>query len=308
MHHPRTWLHTMQAFPSLVPRPSPQLSSLAARILLRVIRTASDDSCGEGLGTRLGLPRLQLFVRSACYIPCRPSPSPVICTQRMLHTMQAFPVSSYLYAAHATYHAGLPRLQLFVRSACYIPCRPSPSPVICTQRMLHTMQAFPVSSYLYAAHATYHAGLPRLQLFVRSACYIPCRPYAAHATYPGLPHLQLFVRSACYIPCRPSPSPVICTQRMLHTMQAFPISSCLYAAHATSDQSKVETVRVKKSFFYSHSRAKKRRILTINPTCTILTINPTCTILTINPTCTILTIIKHVSLTKWLYLYQSIDM
>ena len=206
MHHPRTWLHTMQAFPSLVPRPSPQLSSLAARILLRVIRTASDDSCGEGLGTRLGLPRLQLFVRSACYIPCRPSPSPVICTQRMLHTMQAFPVSSYLYAAHATYHAGLPRLQLFVRSACYIPCRPSPSPVICTQRMLHTMQAFPVSSYLYAAHATYHAGLPRLQLFVRSACYIPCRP---------------------------SPSPVICTQRMLHTMQAFPVSSYLYAAHAT---------------------------------------------------------------------------
>ena len=39
---------------SLVPRPSPQLSSLAVRItLLSVIRTASDDSCGEGLGTRL---------------------------------------------------------------------------------------------------------------------------------------------------------------------------------------------------------------------------------------------------------------
>ena len=41
---------------SLVPRPPPQLSSLAVRITLRtlsVIRTASDDSCGEGLGTRL---------------------------------------------------------------------------------------------------------------------------------------------------------------------------------------------------------------------------------------------------------------
>ena len=39
---------------SLVPRSPPQLSSLAVRImLLSVIRTASDDSCGGGLGTRL---------------------------------------------------------------------------------------------------------------------------------------------------------------------------------------------------------------------------------------------------------------
>ena len=38
---------------SLVPSPSPQLSSLAVRITLRVIRTASDNSCGGGLGTRL---------------------------------------------------------------------------------------------------------------------------------------------------------------------------------------------------------------------------------------------------------------
>ena len=39
---------------SLVPRPPPQLSSLAVRITLRsVIRTASDDSCDGGLGTRL---------------------------------------------------------------------------------------------------------------------------------------------------------------------------------------------------------------------------------------------------------------
>ena len=37
---------------SLVPSPSPQLSSLAEK-LLRVIRTASDDSYGEGLGMRL---------------------------------------------------------------------------------------------------------------------------------------------------------------------------------------------------------------------------------------------------------------
>ena len=36
---------------SLTPSPPPQLSSLA---ILRVIRTASDDSCGGGLGTRLG--------------------------------------------------------------------------------------------------------------------------------------------------------------------------------------------------------------------------------------------------------------
>ena len=53
-------------FSSLVPRPPPQLSSLAVRITLSssvsslavritlsVIRTASDDSCGGGLGTRL---------------------------------------------------------------------------------------------------------------------------------------------------------------------------------------------------------------------------------------------------------------
>ena len=100
--HAHGYIPCMQAFPSLVPRPSPQLSSLAARILLRFIRTASDDSCGEGLGTRLGLPHLQLFVRSACYIPCRLSPSPVVCTQRMLHTMQAFPISSCLYTAHST--------------------------------------------------------------------------------------------------------------------------------------------------------------------------------------------------------------
>ena len=38
---------------SLVPSSSPQLSSLAVRItLLTVICTASDDSCGEGLGIR----------------------------------------------------------------------------------------------------------------------------------------------------------------------------------------------------------------------------------------------------------------
>ena len=38
---------------SFRPSPSPQLSSLAVRIT--VIRTASDDSCGEGLRTRLHL-------------------------------------------------------------------------------------------------------------------------------------------------------------------------------------------------------------------------------------------------------------
>ena len=43
---------------SLIPSPSPQLSSLAVRITLRrvrvsVIRSASNDSCGGGLGARL---------------------------------------------------------------------------------------------------------------------------------------------------------------------------------------------------------------------------------------------------------------
>ena len=39
---------------SLVPGLPPQLLSLAVRITVRsVIRTASDDSCGGGLGTRL---------------------------------------------------------------------------------------------------------------------------------------------------------------------------------------------------------------------------------------------------------------
>ena len=37
---------------SLIPSPSPQLSSLAVRITQRSF-SASDDSCGEGLGTRL---------------------------------------------------------------------------------------------------------------------------------------------------------------------------------------------------------------------------------------------------------------
>ena len=41
--------------PSLVPRPPPQLSSL-------VIRTASDDSCGGGLGTRLDSTRILGFL------------------------------------------------------------------------------------------------------------------------------------------------------------------------------------------------------------------------------------------------------
>ena len=44
------------AWPSLVPSPPPQLSSLAQR----VIRTASDDCCGGGLGTRLGLAQYSL--------------------------------------------------------------------------------------------------------------------------------------------------------------------------------------------------------------------------------------------------------
>ena len=40
---------------SLVPRPSMQLSSLAVRIMLCYsIHTASDNSCGGELGTRLG--------------------------------------------------------------------------------------------------------------------------------------------------------------------------------------------------------------------------------------------------------------
>ena len=41
---------------SLVPSPSIQLLSLAVRITrhLRVIHTASDDSCGGSLGMRLG--------------------------------------------------------------------------------------------------------------------------------------------------------------------------------------------------------------------------------------------------------------
>ena len=47
---------------SLVPSPPPQLSSsLAVRI--RVIRTASDDSCGGGLGTRLAY----TYVRGATF-------------------------------------------------------------------------------------------------------------------------------------------------------------------------------------------------------------------------------------------------
>ena len=45
-----------KGYSSLVPSPSLQLSLLAVRIMLgSVIRTASDDSCGEGLGTRLNL-------------------------------------------------------------------------------------------------------------------------------------------------------------------------------------------------------------------------------------------------------------
>ena len=43
----------MWGYISLVPSPPPQLLSLAVRITWR-IRTASDDSCGGGLGTRLG--------------------------------------------------------------------------------------------------------------------------------------------------------------------------------------------------------------------------------------------------------------
>ena len=45
---------------SLIPSPLPQLSSLAVRIMLRrvrisIIHTASDDSCGGGLGARLSM-------------------------------------------------------------------------------------------------------------------------------------------------------------------------------------------------------------------------------------------------------------
>lgn len=45
--------HALKKKLSLVPSPPPQLLSLEVRIL-RIIRTASDDSCcGGGLGTRL---------------------------------------------------------------------------------------------------------------------------------------------------------------------------------------------------------------------------------------------------------------
>ena len=50
---------------SLVPSPPPQLSSLAVRITWRVIHTASDDSCGGGLGTRLGLVTIERFLGCA---------------------------------------------------------------------------------------------------------------------------------------------------------------------------------------------------------------------------------------------------
>ena len=43
----------MHSVCSLVPRPQLQLSLLAVRIMLSVIHTASNDSCSEGLGTRL---------------------------------------------------------------------------------------------------------------------------------------------------------------------------------------------------------------------------------------------------------------
>ena len=48
--------HMMPPQPSLVPSPPPQLSLLAVWITRRrVIRTASDDSCDGGLGTRLAI-------------------------------------------------------------------------------------------------------------------------------------------------------------------------------------------------------------------------------------------------------------
>ena len=50
---------------SLVPGLPLQLSSLAVRITVRsVIRTASDDSCGGGLGTRLQIAAVEDWVQS----------------------------------------------------------------------------------------------------------------------------------------------------------------------------------------------------------------------------------------------------
>ena len=72
----RSWnvVPRMYVYASLVPRPPPQLLSLAVRIMC--IRTASDDSCGGGLGTRL-----RIHMRIIQY--ARPPPTTswrVLCT------------------------------------------------------------------------------------------------------------------------------------------------------------------------------------------------------------------------------------